>query len=588
MTKRILTPRTVRLLLTLAALAAAPLSAQIGGEPPFEACKPGGFTVIGYPDEFGPKTTPTFDVLIDQRFQNGLFITGQKNWVNEIRDAVLKWNDIAGSKWQYRIAGLTSAAPDPFDGRTTIAGCGYTFGCPSGPPPTTPTGPGGDVIDFFAAPQTTLAVTLIVQDESLQKGIKDSDIFFNPLIPFEADPNGGQVDFESVLVHELGHVLGLSHNDNCVTGHTVMESIVDLAERRRDLSSAETEGVKFLYPADDQQRIRLFDADKKLHFDARVGGYPPFAQTVNIYGLNGRNWKATSSASWLSADLPAGIMDSQEMVDIYVDSSGMAAGTYEGTVSVNEVDSPGPPATIAVTLEVSPANAEADYPQVSSAGIVNGANLLSQRLAPGSIITIFGSQLSTQTEQATSFPIPTTLGGTEVAINGELAPLLFVSPNQINAIVPVGSLAGRGGLIVRTGFGQNRWTPFEVTTAAPEIFMLDERHAIAVNQDGSLNTAENPAAQGSILSVYFTGQGATSPPVANGQRAPYGPFSLVSSNASVSIGGQQADTTYLGLAPGYAGLAQANIIVPQGLTGELPVGITIAGYESNLAFISVR
>ena len=104
-------------------------------------------------------------------------------------------------------------------------------------------------------------MTLIFSDLSVERSIADSDIFFNPEAPFQTSPNGTQVDFETVLLHELGHALGLDHNDNCVVGPTVMESVVSLGVRKRDLFAAETEGVKFLYPDGSSPAIRIFDRD---------------------------------------------------------------------------------------------------------------------------------------------------------------------------------------------------------------------------------------------------------------------------------------------------------------------------------------
>lgn len=580
--------RIYRLILPLAAFSFLPAYGQVQGQPPFEACKPGGFAVIGYPDEFGPGASPAFDVVVDERFR-GNFLTQERNWIPDIASVVRQWNGISSSEFEYRLVDTTTEDPDPFDGRTTIAACGFSFGCPTERPPAPPSGPGGDVIDFFGAPQTTLAVTLIVQDNTFEKGIGDSDIFFNPGIPFELEPSTGQIDFKAVLLHELGHALGLDHNDNCGgSSLTVMESVVDLGESIRVLNEPELEGARFLYPNGDRPSIRIFDNDRTLHFDAVEGGLPPFDQSVRIFSLNGRRWSAAAADPWVTVELPNGIMDAREEIQIIIDQTGLAPGNYQTTVTLAAEDVPGGPEVITVNLAVQDRTTTADLPLVSSSGVVNGANLGSQRLAPGSIVTIFGQNLSVETAQAQNFPVPTTLAGSQVVINGTIAPLLYVSPTQINAIVPSESVPGRGGLIVRSGIGQNRWTPFDMTAAAPELFLIGDDRAIALNQDGSLNGPDNPAAPGSVLSLFFTGQGPVDPPVPTGQKAPFGPFALVTSDSSVSIGGVDTGIRYLGLAPGFAGLAQANVALSEGVTGRLPVTITIAGEASNTAFVWVQ
>ena len=108
-----------------------PLKAQTPGQPSVEACKPGDFTVVGYPLEFGPKAGANFSVLIDERFE-GEFLTTEKIWVPVIRKAVDKWNGISGSDWNFNIEGFGEA--DSEDGKTTVAACGFTFGCPGEPP----------------------------------------------------------------------------------------------------------------------------------------------------------------------------------------------------------------------------------------------------------------------------------------------------------------------------------------------------------------------------------------------------------------------------------------------------------------------
>jgi len=72
------------------------LPAQTPGQPPYEACKPGGFIVIGYPDEVWPKSDGRLRVLIDRRFQ-GEFLTPERIWMPSIESAIARFNDIAGA-----------------------------------------------------------------------------------------------------------------------------------------------------------------------------------------------------------------------------------------------------------------------------------------------------------------------------------------------------------------------------------------------------------------------------------------------------------------------------------------------------------
>lgn len=569
--------RTNWILLTLVLLTPSLSQAQVLGQPPVEACKPGNFTVIGYPDEFGPRTSPSFDVFIDERFR-GNFLTQNRTWINEIVASVNKWNGISDANWNFRVAGMTAETPTAGDGKVTIAACGAEFGCPATRPPSPPGGPGGGVIDFRA---TTLAVTLISQDETLQKGIKDSDIFFNPAIPFGVNPTSGEIDFETVLLHELGHSLGLDHNDNCVVGRTVMESVVDLQELRRTLSSSELEGVRFLYPAGTKTSIRLWDRDKNLQFDAAAGGFAPFPQQVHIYGHQGQPFSATASASWVKVDPPTGLFDSQQHLEVRVDQKGLAAGQYTATVSISSAGMPGPPATIQVKMSVVTEITEADFPQLTSAGTVNGANWRSGDFAPGSLITLFGKKFSTATASSAGFPLPTTLAGVRVIVNGALAPLLYVSPTQINAVVPAEVWLGRGGVIVQNGLGQNRQVPITVTETAPELFVWNSGDVIAFNADGKMNGAANPAAAGSVITVYLTGVGPVDPPVPTGSQAGIQPLSVSTADYWAEVGGVPAEVEWLGMAPGYSGLGQANIRIPAGLSGRMAIKLFINGEWSN-------
>ncbi len=588
--------RLVATVVGLLSLSAGALWPQTPGVPPVEACKPGGFTIVGYPDEIGPRRTSEFTVFIDKRFQ-GQFLTTERIWVPAINNAVETWNGISGSTWKYVNQGLTSKDASAVDGLVTISSCGFLFPCSPVPtPPDTIDDPmlPDDVVPNgqIAAQQLTLAVTLISADRTIGQAVVDSDVFFNPLGPFQTEPNQGQIDFESVLVHELGHALGLGHNDNCVTGPTVMESVIDINERRRSLFAAENEGVRFLYPDDSSPAIRISENDRTLRFEAVEGRLPPFGQEIAVYGLRGQRWvtSVTTSAggNWVVLDPPTGVFVVNNSLEVSVDSTALPAGSYSATLAIGAEGHPGPPANVEIELKVAPAITSQELPFFGKEGIVNGANLTSPSIAPGGLVTIFGTALASTTAQAAAFPLPTNLGGTEVVVNGRRAALLFVSPGQINLQAPPETFNGRGGVIVRTSLGQTLTIPLTLLEAAPQLFLMEGGHAIVLNRDFTLNSPQNPAAQGSKISIFFTGQGAVDPPVASGQPAPFNPLARVTSPAQVQIGGQSVEILFLGLTPGFAGLAQADVLAPSGFGGELPMHITIADQISNTALVSVR
>jgi uncharacterized protein (TIGR03437 family) len=127
-----------------------------------------------------------------------------------------------------------------------------------------------------------------------------------------------------------------------------------------------------------------------------------------------------------------------------------------------------------------------------------------------------------------------------------------------------------------------------VVAAAPGLFFFGSGRAVVQNSDFSLNTPSNPAKLGSTIMAYLTGSGSVSPPVNDGAPAPSSPLVNVTSAYSAAIGSAPAQVSFAGLAPGFVGLVQMNIVVPAGLAkGDYPLTVTIAGQVSNAATISV-
>ncbi len=219
--------------------------------------------------------------------------------------------------------------------------------------------------------------------------------------------------------------------------------------------------------------------------------------------------------------------------------------------------------------------------------VANAADL-SGTVAPGSLAVLLGTGLATSTTTAPSLTLPATLGGVSVSVGGRPARLSLVSPTLIQFQIPSGVPAGRASVVVTAGSVASPALDVPVTTTAPGVFQLGNGRALLQNQDYSINGTGNPALAGSTVTVYLTGVGATTPPVADGEAVGLGQISAAVAAATATIGGTAAVVKFVGLTPGSAGLAQADLEVPNVTSGEQPLVITLNGVATRPVQISVK
>ncbi|MEO8663155.1 MAG: hypothetical protein ABI693_32155 [Bryobacteraceae bacterium] len=220
------------------------------------------------------------------------------------------------------------------------------------------------------------------------------------------------------------------------------------------------------------------------------------------------------------------------------------------------------------------------------AAVTNAASFATDAVSPGSLISIFGTGLSPVAATASVLPLPISLTDVSVSINGVAAPLLYVSPGQINAQVPFAIATGRATLKVRVSGAESPLTTINVRASAPGVFADETGQSAVLNADGTRNGPGNPAAAQSIVSVFFTGQGSVSSQQDDGA-APAGLVNATGSPISATIGGTSVEIQFAGLAPTYAGLAQMNLRVPVIASGTYPLVISIAGNASKPTTVSV-
>jgi len=223
--------------------------------------------------------------------------------------------------------------------------------------------------------------------------------------------------------------------------------------------------------------------------------------------------------------------------------------------------------------------------------LANSASLLPGPLAPGEIFSIFsstGQGLGPDTALTGAFDasgmLSTTLGGVQVLFDTTPAPLFYVQSSQINAQVPY-EMAGQTSAQLQIVYQGAMLTSMQVSLAdaSPALFTLNygTGNAVAINQDGSVNSDQNPAPRGSIVVLYATGEGQTSATGVTGQAA-QAPYPLPVLPVSLTMASITANVLFAGDAPGFVGLMQINAQVPSGFvpTGDLPVALSVGPYQS--------
>ena len=272
------------------------------------------------------------------------------------------------------------------------------------------------------------------------------------------------------------------------------------------------------------------------------------------------NWRATASTfnggQWLSATPASGTNNGA--IEISCNASALAPGLYAGRVTVVS-DNSALQAQVPVNLTVSRAK-----PSLAGGGFFNAANLSSDGVVAGSLASIFGQRLAPESGIFSTLdpasPLPT-----RVTVDGVPAPVFFASPNQINLQIPY-EAAGKAAVTAHIEVDGYDASDFilNLVTANVGVFTTDRFRAAALNQDGSLNSAENPAPAGSVVQLYATGQGKLDLAIATGIAAPsLPPFPAPLTPVTVQIGGKAAKVKFAGLAPGTVGMLQLNVEIPE-------------------------
>ena len=225
-------------------------------------------------------------------------------------------------------------------------------------------------------------------------------------------------------------------------------------------------------------------------------------------------------------------------------------------------------------------------PHITSNGVVNAASYLAQ-LSPGAFGSVFGSGFGGGSASAGA-PLPTNFGGISVMVNGKNAPILSVSPQQINFQVPWETSTGNATVQVSVNGTASNTISVPVSAAGPGLFSEGGGRVLAQNSDYSLNFAHSPEKAGSTITTYVNGAGPIISPVGDGSMTPMAPPIYSIAQLGVKIGSQNAQVAFAGLAPGMVGLLQLNIVVPSDLaTGDYPLSVSINGETSNSGVITL-
>ena len=369
--------------------------------------------------------------------------------------------------------------------------------------------------------------------------------------------------FGTPRLQELGSLQGtLCLNDVKVPGTTTIE--VDRSDGYlRQIA------VSFTGPASAASTLAVTPPTVSL---ASAPGQVSTAILAVNLADNLQSWTAivtpgNRTTGWLTATQLAGSGSGQ--ISLTASGAGFEPGVYRAIVTVQALGTSPQSVSVPVTFVY---NGSAG---TMITGLGNAFSQSQPTLAPGMLLSIVGSNLSNTTRAIASDPFPYGADGVSVQVNGLQAPILFVSPTQLNIQVPYGAGAGPGVIGVNNN-GQVAGMAVQIAPSAPGIFI---GATPSVNQDG-------------VVTLYLTGAGEVSNLITTGTApdlktaAANLPKSILPLQATV--GGYPVFVQFAGIGAGLVGITQVNLIVPE----SVPLGlqdavITINGVPSNPARITV-
>lgn len=311
---------------------------------------------------------------------------------------------------------------------------------------------------------------------------------------------------------------------------------------------ARATGIKAVLPFADIAYVLLTDGWHPLDPRSLPSPLPTISfkadsEIIDIGQKTILRW-TTSDASRVSIDNGIG--------SVAVSGSREVAPT-KTTPYVLTAEGPGGLKTASTTVIVNP-----PLPAINKGGVVNGKTY-AENLTPGMFASAFGINLAEVTMQTPTLSWPTNLSGVQVLVNGVPAPLHYVSANQVNFQVPWETPVGTAKIKVVSNGLQSPEVTVTISTTVPALIADGGYVNIVDPETGAVFVPVQAMQAGKIYLVYATGAGPVSPSVPTG--AP-GAFSQLQLPFKLEIAGNQLEVKYAGLAPGYIGLYQFNVIAP--------------------------
>ncbi len=226
-------------------------------------------------------------------------------------------------------------------------------------------------------------------------------------------------------------------------------------------------------------------------------------------------------------------------------------------------------------------------PEYTEGSIASTASTRAGRLAPNTAFTIYGKDLSFITWAVSpqeivnqQLPTSTPRGEVYVQLQGRRIPLFYVSPRQINGLIPADVLPGERTIRVFRDLVSGPTVTVRIDAEAPEFFRLPTGFAAATHADGRVISAESPAEEDEVVVVYGTGFGAVGA-IENGVLAPSRPAQVLRAREyRIRVEGEELPAEalfYVGATPLYAGLFQANLRLPKPLGENVRIEIGVGG-----------